>query len=110
PPGSGSYQPPPDTGSYPPAEEAGSDVAPPPPDTSKYGMGQNRGVPDGSASEFDGRDWFGPPQRDRRWLSPPPGPPTITVRPPDHAPLARRVDVSPGRSQVISLDSFSDQG
>jgi hypothetical protein len=110
PPDSGSYQqPPPDAGSYQPAEEAGSDVAPPP-DTSSYGMVQLRSVPDGSAIDFDGRYWFDARQLDDRWLSVPPGLHTITVRQPDHAPVARRVDVSPGRSQVISLESFSNQG
>jgi hypothetical protein len=100
--------PPPDTGSYQPPDQSEGDAAPPSPDTSSYGMVQLRSVPDGAAIDLDGRYWFDARQLDDRWLPVPPGLHTITVRQPDHAPLARRVDVSPGRSQVISLESFSD--
>jgi hypothetical protein len=46
-------------------------------------------------------------QLDERWL-PVTGQHTITVRLRDGAPLDRRVDVPAGASQVMSLDSFTD--
>jgi hypothetical protein len=98
--------PPPDTGAAPPPEPEG---AVPPASGSSYGFVQLRSVPEDATVDLDGRFWVDARQLDERWLPVTPGLHTITVRPRDGAPLDRRVDVSAGGSQVVSMDSFSDE-
>jgi hypothetical protein len=103
-------QPPPDTGEAPPPSEGSNlEAAPPPPDSGSYGMIQLRSVPEGAAVDLDGRFWLDARQLDDRWLPVPPGLHTITVRQAGRSPLERRVDVSPGASQVLTMESFSDE-
>jgi hypothetical protein len=99
--------PPPDTGAAPPPDEPEGAV--PPASGSSYGFVQLRSVPEDATVDLDGRFWVDARQLDERWLPVAPGLHTITVRPRDGAPLDRRVDVSAGGSQVVSMDSFSGE-
>jgi len=104
PPDSGAA-PPPDAGSAPPPDEG----AAPPPSSSRYGYVQLRSVPEDATVDLDGRFWVDGRQLDERWLPLTPGLHTITVRLRDSEPVDRRVDVSAGASQVVSMDSFSGE-
>jgi len=100
--------PPPDAGAPPPPDESAAE-APPPADTATYGLIQLRSVPEGAAIDLDGRYWLDARRLDDRWLPVAPGLHTITVRQEGRATVERRVDVSPGGSQVVSMESFSDE-
>src|SRR5262249_13044475 len=92
---------------YPSAE---SGAQSPPPTDASYGMVQLRSVPDGAGVDLDGQFWLDASQMNDRWLPVTPGPHTITVRVAGRPPLERRIDVPAGQSEVVSLESFEENG
>jgi hypothetical protein len=89
----------------PPDEQARADTNEEPLAAS-YGLVQLRGVPDDAAIDLDGRFWMTAARLDQRWLALPRGAHTLTVRVRDLAPIERRVDVEPGKNQVIRFGPF----
>lgn len=104
--------PPPDDAGQPPPEEEGAPLAestPPPPADSErasYGLVQLRGVPDGAAVDLDGRFWLTADGLDQRWLALPDGEHTVAVRVRGSAAVERRVEVKPGKTNVVRFGPF----
>jgi hypothetical protein len=66
-----------------------------------YGLVLLRHVSDGAAVALDGRFWLRAQSLDQRWLALPRGLHAITVRPPGGQPIARHVDVTPGKTLIV---------
>ncbi len=104
------YPPPPEEPGWsaPPAESS-PPVEPTPETTDEalgasYGLVQLRGVPDGATIELDGRFWLTAAQLDARWLAVPKGEHRLTMRVRDGEPTERRINIAPGKSQVVRFD------
>jgi len=92
----------------PPAGEAPGEPAEAPP--ASYGLVQLRGVPDGATVDLDGRFWLTAADLGQRWVALPDGRHTIAVRVGKGAAVERRIDVSPGKTQVVRLGPFPRAG
>jgi hypothetical protein len=78
------------------AEAAGDDY-------SSYGLIQLRGVPEGATVDLDGRRWLDGHNLSGRWLALPAGVHTIAVRADGYEAVEQRIDVTAGRSQVVTV-------
>ena len=103
------YPPPEEPGpGAPPEETPREEEAPPSPEDARrasYGLIQLRGVPDGATVDLDDRFWLTAERLDERWLAVPRGEHTLTVRVRGSEPIVRRIDVSPGKTQVVRFGS-----
>ena len=66
-------------------------------------MIQLRGVPDGATVDLDGRRWIDGRNLTDRWLALPAGPHTISVHAAGYDTFEQRIDVTPGRNQVVRI-------
>jgi len=82
-----------------PSQEPPDDEEP-----ASYGLVQLRGVPDGAEVDLDGRLWLRAQGLAQRWVALPEGKHTLTVRATGVTPVERRVDVFPGKQQVIRFE------
>jgi len=97
--------PPPDDSTWsapPPAQEQGGEAESAAPDAT-YGLVQLHGVPDGAQIDLDGRFWLTAGDLDHRWLALPQGRHELRIRVGDANPVERRIDVAPGKTQVVRV-------
>jgi hypothetical protein len=76
-----------------------------PTEQASYGLIRLRGVPDDASVDLDGRLWLTADRLDQRWMALPEGPHTLTVRAPDGEPRTKRIEVTPGSTQVVDFGS-----
>ena len=95
-----------DTRNAPPPDQRARQETPEEADRANYGLIQLRGVPDGAAIDLDGRFWLKAMNLEKRWLAVPHGEHRVTVYVANTEPVERRVDVSPGKNQVVKFGPF----
>jgi hypothetical protein len=107
---SGSDTPPPEMSDQgePAAAEAPGEASETPP--ASYGLVQLRDVPDGATVDLDGRFWLTANDLDQRWVALPDGRHTIAARVGKGTPVERRIDVRPGKTQVVRFGPFPRPG